>query len=183
MLFRSRLNTGVELALADDTINQVMAGFWAAHALDKSIAKDLGLADAITLHAMLPPVVSTGADGAMHLTMGDLIATLSKAGVPVTTMAVNVEVALQASPSPIDPTVVKLSLGLPTIATDIIEDTSGLDQDSLARLLPAMIQMQLDGFAPILGSIPMPAVSGIRPVNVQVGGSAGYIKLAAGLGQ
>ena len=86
-------------------------------------------------------------------------------------------------PEGVDPTVVKLSLGLPTIATDIIEDNSGLDQDSFARLLPALIQMQLDGFAPILNQIPMPAVAGIRPVNVQIGGQAGYIKIAAGLGQ
>ncbi len=177
----ARANTGVELALADDALNQVMAGFWAAGALDKTIDRDLGLADSITLDATLPPVISAGADGAMHLTLGDLMATLSKGGVPVTTMAVNVEVALAAAPSPLDPTVVKLSLGLPTLSTDIVADTSGLDQDSLARLLPALIQMQLDGFAPILGNIPMPAISGIRPVDVQIGGQAGYIRIAAGL--
>ena len=68
-----------------------------------------------------------------------------------------------------------------TITTDIVEDTTGLDRDSLARLLPALVQQQLDGFAPILGSIPMPAISGIRPVDVQIGGKAGYITLAAGL--
>lgn len=177
----TRLNTGVEIALADDAINQVMAGFWAAGALEQTVPYDLGLANSVVLHATLPPVVSAGADGALHLTVGDLIATMQKDGVPVTSLAINVEVALKAEPAAFDPTVVKLSLGLPTITTDVIQDSTGLDQASLARLMPAMVQLQLDGFAPILGAIPLPAVAGIRPVDVRIGGKTGYITVAAGL--
>ena len=177
----TRRNTGVELALADDAINQVMAGFWAAGALDQTISKDLGLADSIVLDATLPPVVSAGADGALHLTVGDLIATLSSAGTPITTMAINVEIALKAEPSPLDPTIVKLSLGLPTITTDILADSTGLDREGLEGLLPTMVQLQLDGFAPILGSIPLPAIAGLRPVDVRIGGASGYITVAAGI--
>ncbi len=176
-----RTNAGVELALADDAINQVLAGFWATGALDLTIAHDLGLADAIALKATVPPVVSTGSDGYLRLTMGDLIATMSQNGVPTTVLAINVEVALKAEPSPFDPTVVKLSLGLPTVTTDVLEDSTGLDRASLARLMPAMVQQQLDGFAPILGSIPLPAVAGLRPVDVRVGGQSGYMTVSAGI--
>ncbi|HVV87263.1 MAG TPA: hypothetical protein VHE35_29685 [Kofleriaceae bacterium] len=177
----ARTNAGLELAVADDAINQVLAGFWGAGAMDQTISKDLGLADGVSIHATVPPVVSTGSDGALHLTAGDLIATLTSHGTPITTLALNVEVALSAEPAAFDPTVVKLSLGLPTITTDVIDDSTGLDRDSLAHLMPAMVQLQLDGFAPILGAIPLPAIEGIRPVGVQVGGHDGYLAVSAGL--
>jgi hypothetical protein len=176
-----RTNAGLELALADDAINQVMAGFWAAGALDRTIEADLGLADSVVIQATMPPVVSTGEDGALHLVVGDLIATMQKAGHVTTSLAVNVEVSLKAEPSPLDPGIVKLSLGLPTITTDVLHDETGLDRDGLARLMPALVQQQLDGFTPILGAIPLPAIAGIRPVDVRIGGTAGYITVAAGL--
>lgn len=177
----ARANTGLEIALADDAINQVMAGFWAAGALDRSLPGDGALADAITLDAKLPPVVSAGADGALHLTVGDLMATLSKGGVPSATMALNLEVALQAEPAAFDPTVVKLTLGLPTLTTDIVDNQTGFDTDSMSRVLPGLVQLQLDGFAPILGAIPLPDIHGLRPVDVRIGGQRGYITVAAGV--
>jgi Glucodextranase, domain B len=177
----ARTNTGIELALADDAINQLMAGFWASGAIDRTIVQDLGLADAIALKAKLPPVVSTSADGSMHLTVGDLMATMTKGGVPTTTLAINLEVALKAEPSPLSPGLVKLTLGLPTLTTDVVEDTSGLDSVGLGRIMPQLVQLQLEGFAPILGSIPLPSVAGLNPVDVHVGGKGGYVTLAAGI--
>ena len=177
----ARTNAGVELALADDTINQVMAGFWASGALDRSLAYDAGLFDTIEVQATTPPVATTSSDGYLHLAVGDLLLTMKQGDVPMTTLALNLDVALQAQPSPLDSTIVKLSLGLPTITTDVVADQTGLDRDSLAHLMPALVQQQLDGFAPILGSIPLPAVAGIRPVDVRIGGAAGYLAISAGL--
>lgn len=177
----TRTNAGVEVAVADDAINQVLAGFWAAGAFEQTIVKDLGIADAVVVHAMLPPVASTSTDGFLHLSIGDLLLTMTKNGQPTTTLALNVDVALKAEPASWDPTVMKLSLGLPTLSTDVIEDTTGIDRESLDHLLPTMVQAQLDGFGPILNAIPLPAVAGIRPVDVQVGGSTGYIRVSAGL--
>jgi hypothetical protein len=177
----ARANTGVELAVADDAINQLMAGFWASGALEMAVAQDLGLADGIKIKATLPPVVAAGADGALHLTVGDLLVDLTQGGQPITSLALNLEVALAAEPSPIDPGIVKLTLGLPTITTDLLADHTGLDPEGLARLVPAMVQLQLDGFSPLLGAVPLPSIAGIRPVDVRVGGNAGYITVAAGL--
>jgi hypothetical protein len=177
----ARTNSGLELAVADDAINQVMAGFWAAGALERTIAYDSGLADTVVIHATTPPIVSAGAAGSLHRTVGDQIATMEKNGEPLTSLALNLEVALKAEPSPLDSGVVRLTLGLPTITTDVLQDATGLDRDSMERLLPGLVQAQLDGFAPILGSIPMPAIQGIRPVDLHLGGSGGYLTVAAGL--
>lgn len=177
----SRGDAGFQLAVADDTINQLLTTFWAAGGLDLSIAKNLGNYDNITLEAKLPPVVTAGAEGSLHVAMPDLVAHLSYRGQEVTVVAMNVEMGLKVTPNPSAPNIANLTVEPPRITADVISDLSGLRDESIEGLLPFMIEHELATFTQVFAAIPLPAFAGIRLSNLSVGTSASYVTVSGSI--
>ncbi|HUQ05281.1 MAG TPA: hypothetical protein VM261_22410 [Kofleriaceae bacterium] len=173
-----RGNAGVALAVADDTINQLMAGFWARGGLNMQIEKDLGMFDAIRLDALLPPVVSTDADGSMKLVMADLMLELRKDGQMLARTALTVEMKLKVEPAASN-YAAKITIETPVLKADIIENIQGIPDSQIEALLPAALQSELNTFAPLLGAVPLPAVQGIIVTDLHRGGTGGYVTISA----
>jgi hypothetical protein len=173
-----RGNAGVALAVADDTINQLMTGFWSRGGLNMQMEKDLGMFDGIRLDAMLPPVVSADADGSMKLVMPDLMLEMRKNGELLARAALTVEMKLKVEPAA-STYAAKISIELPTLKADIIENLQGIPDEQIEALLPAALESELSTFAPLLGAVPLPSVQGIIVTDLHMGGTTGYVTIAA----
>jgi hypothetical protein len=175
-----RGNAGLALAVADDSMNQLLAGFWARGGLNMALEQHLGMFDAVRLDAMLPPVVSTGADGAMRVLMPDLMVELRSKGQMMVRLAMNVEVKLKVEPAA-NAYAARISLELPTLEADILENVMGIPDTELEALLPAAVQGTLATFEPLLGAMPLPAVQGVSITDLHMGGTEGYVTISAEL--
>ena len=97
------LSQGFQLAVADDTANQLLTSLWSAKGLDKTIMLangpygDIGkLYDSVEISAAAPPFVdASGTD--LVLTLGDLMVSFMNGEVVATTIAVNAEVDITVS--------------------------------------------------------------------------------------
>jgi hypothetical protein len=173
-----RGNAGVALAVADDSINQLLAGFWASGGLNMQMEKDLGMFDQLRIDAMLPPVVSTDADGSMKLVMSDMMLELRDQGVMLARTAITMEMKLKVEPAA-STYAAKISIEMPTLRADIIENIQGIPDAQLEQLLPRAVESEIATFAPILGAVPLPAVQGIVVTDLHMGGDGGYITISA----
>ena len=163
---------GIGLALADDLIDQLLGGLWAAGAFDKSLPiSSVGVlaalldADATTLDLQLslpPTVTSSGAD--LSLAVGDAIVTVKDAsGATLQQLALSVKTTLAAGPTQSGK--LTLTLGTPEIHAQVIEQA-----DSVARpLTDEQVEGLVNGAWGVLGDqastalakLPMPAIAGI----------------------
>lgn len=175
----TRGTAGVQLAIADDTVNQLLTGFWAAGGLDLTIPKNLGNYDAIRLEAKAPPIVTGTAEGSLRIVMPDLVAHLTQHEQEITTVAMNVEMGLKVTPHPTVANIAQLSIEPPTISADVLFDVSGMPDAALEDFLPFMIEHELATFAPLLAAVPLPAVAGIRLSNLNVGTTGSYVTVSA----
>jgi hypothetical protein len=116
----------------------VLSGFWSAGGLTSTIPEHLGNYDAMSLEPLLPPIVATGADGALRLTMPDLILHLTSAGDELTTVALTVDAQLQVLPHPSAPNFVTVALGTPTLRADVMHDLTGMPPAGLEALMPRL---------------------------------------------
>lgn len=173
---------GFQLAIADDAVNQVLSGFWSAGGLTRTLPEHLGNYDAMSLEPLLPPTVATGADGALRLTMPDLILHLTSAGDELTTVALTVDAQVQVLPHPSAPNFVTLALGTPTIKADVIHDLTGIPPAGLEALLPRLALQMTEQFMPLLQAVPLPALpGGLRVNDLRVGADADYLVIQGDL--
>lgn len=175
-----RGDAGVALAVADDTLNQALAGFWSAGVMGMTVEKELAMYDAIRLEPLLPPVVSAAADGSLRLVMADLMVELSSGGVVATTLAMNLEMTLKIEPAA-NNYAAHISVELPTLQADIIENTLGIPDSELEKLFPGAIESTIGTFAPILNAVPLPSIYGVSITDLRVGGTQGYVTVSADL--
>lgn len=167
---------GFQLAVADDAINQLLSGFWSAGGLSMTVPQQLGNYDAMTLEPLLPPTVATGGEGALRITMPDLILHLSSQGQELTTMALTVDAELQILPHPSAPNFVTLAIGTPTIRADVLSDAIGMAPAALEQFLPRMALHMTEQFMPLLSAVPLPALpGGLRVSDLRVGSDASYL--------
>jgi len=176
-----RGDDGFQLAIADDTVNQLLSGFWAAGGLDLTITRDLGNYDAIRLEALLPPVVTTTAEGGLHIAMPDLIAHLTNRGDEITTVALSVDLGLKVTPNAGNPNIAQLTIEPPVIQADVLFDRSGIPGAGLEDLMPFLIQHELDTFAPLLAAVPLPAVAGLRFSDLTIGSVGSYLTISGSI--
>ncbi|MBK9030582.1 MAG: hypothetical protein IPL61_04450 [Myxococcales bacterium] len=168
---------GFQLAVADDALNELLAAFWSAGGLDLTLAQDLGNYDAVRLEALLPPTLTAGAEGALRITMPDLIVHLTDQGNEITTLAMNVDMEVKVAPHASGATnVATLTIAPPTIHADVLADVSGIPGQALERLMPAMIEHMMGTFTPLLAAVPLPALpGGLRVSSLNVGTATSYV--------
>ena len=95
------LSQGFQLAVADDTANQLLTSLWSAKGLDDTLQLangpygDIGkLYDSVEIAAAAPPFVDASGTG-LVLTVGDLMATFRNGTTVATEVAINAQVDLK----------------------------------------------------------------------------------------
>lgn len=173
---------GFQLAVADDVANQLLAGFWEVGGLNMSVPHKAGPFDTLTVSAKLPPRV-TGTAGNLKIVVGDMMATLSTAGVPQATLALNLELDLV-----VDGTgnVIKLKVAEnPTVHADVVEEetanVTGFNNDDLDALLELSISHMVETISTVIGEIPVPSIAGVTVDNLNVGGRDGFVTVTGAL--
>lgn len=180
------------VAVADDTVNQLFGGLWAAGAFDISLAEDkVGViatvidddVKTLDITMALPPTMRTAGEG-LELTVGDLILTAKDAaGTPVQTFALSLTTTLVAGPSG-DGKRIVLATTTPIVKAQVLTQSAAVDNPLDALELEGIIAGVwgvVGGMADdALGKLPMPEIAGIQIGAPTVQGNAGYVVLDVG---
>lgn len=178
---------GLGIAIADDTINQLLAGLWAAGAVDRSlpIASVGPLAallddDVATLdvHLALPPTVSPGTGDALALALGDLVVTgRDAAGGEVQTIALSLSTTLTAAPSQAGK--LALAVGTPAVKAQVLVQTDVVDRPLTDAQVEGIVNgawgLVGDTIGSALANVPMPSVAGVALGAPTVTGHGGFV--------
>jgi hypothetical protein len=161
---------GLGVAIDDDIVNQLLAGMWAADALEPNI--DVTTIPALpallddnakmmSISMALPPTVTTDT-AELKLSIGDMIITLKDAaGAEVQKMALSVTTDLSAEPSQAGKII--LTIGAPTVYATVIaqSETRPLTNEQVEGIVTGvwgLLGVQVDD---ALGNIPMPTIAGV----------------------
>nr|HEX4318501.1 Ig-like domain-containing protein [Kofleriaceae bacterium] len=177
---------GFQLAVADDAANQLLASLWTAKAFDQTLDLTTGpygqigtLYDSVQLQAAVPPFVDLSGDG-LKLTVGDLMATFSLKGQPVTRVAVNAQVDVKVTADPMTGAL-RLDVGTPTVYVDVDDDAEGvmganeLSNSQFETIASFALSRIVAVGSGTLGAVPLPSVGGVSLANVGVQADAGYL--------
>ena len=179
-------SSGLSVAIADDTVNQLFSGLWGAGAFEQSLSiEQVGVvaslldADAATLgiEMMLPPTVST-LGGALELGVGDLIVTVKDAsGTEIQKLAISLSTTLAAGPTQTG--AITLTVGAPTVFAQVLSQSDAVDRPLTSEQVEGIIKGvwgvvggQADA---ALANLPMPAVAGITLGAPAVEGRDGFV--------
>jgi len=179
------------VAVADDVVNQLFAGLWAAGAFDLSLSgARVGIIAALLdddvtsldVEMSLPPTVKTAGSG-LELTVGDLIVTAKdSAGTPVQTFALSLTTTMVAGPAADNKLV--LTTTTPTVKAQILSQSAAVDDPLEASELEGIVTGVWGVVGNLaddaLGKIPMPAIAGVQLGAPTVQGNAGYLVLDVG---
>jgi hypothetical protein len=183
---------GLGVAVADDTVNQLFAGLWAAGALDQALAADgpvpvTALLDdetaTVELIASLPPTAST-TDDILHLAVGDLILVgRDAAGVELQRFAVSFSTTIAAASSPEG--TIQLALGPPNVWAQVLFQSDRVDRPMDDAELEDLVSVVWDLFAPManraLDGLPMPSIGGVTVRDASVMPNGGFVVVRAAL--
>jgi hypothetical protein len=179
------------VAIADDAVNQLFAGLWAAGKFDLDISgEQAGIVAAlldddvasISLSMSLPPTVKT-AGTALELSVGDLIITAKDAaGTPVQTFALSATTTMVAGPGSNNKLV--LTTTTPTVKAQVLSQSAVVDNPIDASKLEGIItgvwgvvgNMADDALA----KLPMPALVGVQITAPTIECKDGYVVLDVG---
>ena len=179
--------TGVGAAVANDTLNQLFSGLWAAGAIDQTVSLDGQLAvlaallddDASTLSisASLPPTVS-GNGAALSLAIGDLMIDVKDAGGNrIQQIALSLKTTLEASPTQTG--AVTLTVGQPELFAQVISQTDVVDRPMTSEQFEGIINGAwglVGGQAnAALSGLHMPTIGGVTLGAPSLQGNAGYM--------
>jgi hypothetical protein len=179
------------LAIADDAINQLFGGLWAAGALDQRIAADgpiplAGLLDdevaTLDLELSLPPTVST-TDDVVHLALGDVILSArDAAGVELQRFAVTLTTTLAAATSS---STIQLAIGPPNAWAQVLAQSDRVERPLDAALIEGLIDTVWRLLAPeataALAELPIPTIAGVTIGDAELGADAGFVVVRADL--
>ncbi|MFN0252986.1 MAG: hypothetical protein ACKV2T_39290 [Kofleriaceae bacterium] len=180
--------TGIGAAIANDTINQLFSGLWAAGAIDQTIGLDgqfavlAALLDddaaSLAISASLPPTVF-GDGAALGLAIGDLmISVKDSGGTEIQKIALSIKTSLQASPTQTG--AVTLTVGQPTLYAQVINqnldivDRPMTDEqfEGIINGAWGLVGGQADA---ALAGLTMPSIGGVTLGAPSLTGNAGYL--------
>jgi hypothetical protein len=172
------MSHGLQLGLADDLINELLAEVHALGLLDLDMAHDYGVFDDAKFQLGMPPMISANTrDGAMRLVIGDMTATFTRKGATLVKAAINAQVDLKIVPTA-RAQEVALQFGHVDLWVDVLDDknnTTGATGDDLASATSTGVGIQLDSLSKLLITIPVPSVAGIQLDHLSIGADSGYV--------
>ena len=182
-------NSGYNIAISTDVINQLLYQVWGAGFISQEISlSELGVAASdievifpnssdlqITIEPLLPPVV-TYASGALQLEMGELYLAVHNGVYAAGDIRLELYTHIFA---PIDMTVSSTSIlatvGEPNTFFDVVYPTEGAQ--GTEALLNAIIPMLLPTFTDAISEIPLPAFAGVTLSNINSSVDNGHLTL------
>jgi len=166
------VGSGVQLAIADDLMNEMLAEIHALGLLDIHVPVDVGIADAVDFKLTLPPMISAN-DGSLRLVLGDMIATVSDQGKPVVSAAVNAQVELEIGRGS-DPSQIALQFGKVDFFVNFLEDSGG-DSAALAEAAGAGLGVQVKSMSQFMITVPTPTIAGLTVDTFGLRADSGYL--------
>lgn len=171
------VTTGIQLGLADDLMNELLAEVHALGLLDIKLDQSFGPFDGAELKLTMPPMVSASTgDGSMRLVLGDMVATLSEHGQPALRAAINAQVDLSIEPGSTAQEVA-LQFGKVHVFVNILGDPNAPIDDASAAATTG-ISLQLDSLSQFLITVPVPSVAGVSLDHLSLHGDSGYVVVA-----
>ncbi|MEO8698967.1 MAG: hypothetical protein ABI867_02955 [Kofleriaceae bacterium] len=172
------VGSGIQIGLADDLINELLAQVHAIGLLDIHLEEDFGIFDTVDIKLELPPMVSANStDGALRLVLGDMIASFSDDGKEIVRAAVNAQVDLEILRGT-DAQEIALQFGKARVFVNVLETMNGEPSDDptgMAGAAAAGISLQLDSLSKFLITVPVPAVAGVTLDNLALKADSGYV--------
>jgi hypothetical protein len=157
------LTHGFELAIADDTANQLLTSMWSAKAFDAAVALDGELGevyDSVDLELMVPPHVDA-TTRPLELTIGDWIATFKRDGVAEATVAIHAKAALYVVED--EERKLHINVGTPTLQIDFVGNGDWITRAQFDLIKAfATEHVRAVGSAAV-GAIPLPIVGNAMP--------------------
>ncbi len=162
------------LAIANDLVNQLLAGLWAAGAFDKtipvssiSVLAALLDADATQLEVSiaLPPTVQSDGTGNLQLAVGDaLISVQDASGNELQKIALSVQTSLAMSASTSG--AISMALGTPTVYAQVLgqvdDGSRPLTDQQVEGIVTGAWGVVSQQASDALGKLPMPTVAGLK---------------------
>ncbi len=173
------VGSGIQLALSDDLLNQMLAEVHALGLLDIHYQDNFGLFDTVDIKLAMPPMISANnSDGTLRLVLGDMIARFTDKGKPVIGAAINAMVDLEIDRGT-KPEEIALQFGKVHVFVNVLDDSSGMLGSDLSGAANAGIALQLDSLSQFLVSVPLPSVAGVSLDSFALRADSGYAVLAA----
>jgi Glucodextranase, domain B len=179
----SMSTSGLRIAVSDDAINSLLAGFWSAHGMDLSVDLTTGdygglgqLYDRVELQGLLP--LSLRAEGGTaQLVIPELVVSFERGDQRVTQIALNGSIDLAIDQG--GDGALRLATGTPRLFVDILQEgvqgSNPLASSQLETLV-AFALTRLTGVAStLIGAVPLPSGPGAQLRDVRAGGQRGYL--------
>jgi len=173
------VGNGIQLGLADDLVNELLAEVHALDLLDLRLEQDFGVFDRADIKLTMPPMISASSDGALRLVLGDMIASFSKQDKPLISAAINAQVDLEVLRGS-KPQEIALQFGKVHLFVNVLDPTSNdpLGSDDVTGAATAGINLQLDSLKQFLITVPVPSVAGVSLDNLSVRADSGYVMVS-----
>ncbi len=174
------VGSGIQLGLADDLINELLAEVHALGLLDLHLTEDFGLFDQADIKLTLPPMISaSSSDGALRLVLGDMIASFSDQGKTLIRAAINAQVDLEVLRGT-KPEEIALQFGKVHAYVNVLDPTSTdpLTADDVSGATATGIGLQLDSLSQFLITVPVPTVAGVTLDNLSLRADSGYVMVS-----
>lgn len=175
---------GVQIGLADDLVNELMAEITALGMLNLEMPAHGGSFDATAIAMTSAPMISADpSDGKMKIVLGDTMVTYTLHGEPVGKAALNAVIDLKIVPST-NGYGIALELGQATAYVDVlgdVENRTRLADEDLARATKVVLEAQITSLTKLLSVIPLPSIAGIQLRNLSLSGDDGYVILKGDL--
>jgi hypothetical protein len=177
------VGNGIQVGLADDLVNELLAEVHAIGLLDLHLKQDFGVFDTADIKLTVPPMISANsADGALRLVLGDMIASFSDDGKEIIRAAVNAQVDLQVQRGN-EAKEIALQFGKVRLFVNVLDtmnsNEDGGDLSDLSGAAAAGIGLQLESLTQFLIKLPLPSVAGVSLDNLALRADNGYV-LASG---
>ena len=162
------------LAIANDLVNQLLAGLWAAGAFDQKVpVSSLSVlaalldpdATQLELTLSLPPTVQSDGTGNLQLALGDaMISVQDQSGNELQKIALSLSTSLAMDASPAG--AISMALGTPTVYAQVL----GQADDGSRPLTDKQVEGIVTGAwgvvsqqaSDALGRLPMPTIAGVK---------------------
>ncbi len=176
--------TGMQLGIADDLANSMLAQAGTLGLLNLTLPAEGGTFDSNTMAMTSPPMISADpADGKMRLVLPDMILTFLNGSTPVAKAAMNASIDLQIQPAN-SGFGVAIKLGTPTVDVDVLDDIANetrFTNDDLSTAVKLDLDNQITSISALLGGIPLPAMAGLQMKDLSVTGADGYVMVKGSL--
>lgn len=169
---------GVQIALSDDLLNDMLSQVHALGVLDLGLDEDFGLFDKIDIQATLPPMITANTStGAVRLVLGDMIATVSNDGNTLVRAAINaqVDVAIERGDKADE---IAINVDSVQVFANLLDDPQtggGIGADEITRAANAGVGLQLKNLDKFLVTVPVPTVAGVTLDSLEMRGDNGYV--------